>query len=86
MMAVVTDVNLALQLLNYLLQLIGEIKGVGGLTDDQVQQAALKVCQGNDQAYQTLMAALAPAQPAQPATPATPAVPEAQVTEPPAAT
>lgn len=62
-------VNLALVALQGVLSVIGAIKGQAGLTDDQILAQAQAVTTGNDQAYQTLVAALqgsvvAPAVPA----------------------
>ncbi len=53
-------VNLALVALNGILQLIGNIKGQGGLTDDQIAAQVATVTAGNDTAYTAMMAALNP--------------------------
>jgi hypothetical protein len=53
-----TIVNLALAVLNQVLALIAQIKGQGGLTDDQILAEAQKVASGNDAAYAALVAAL----------------------------
>ena len=53
-----TDITLALGLLNTLLAYIASIRGQGGLTDDQLATQVQTVTQGNDAAYQALMAAL----------------------------
>ena len=50
--------NLALVLFQQILALIQQIKGQGGLTDDQILAAAQQATAGNDQAYATLKAAL----------------------------
>ncbi len=51
-------VNLILVLLNQGLALLAEIKGQGGLTDDQILAQAQTLTAGNDTAYQNLVAAL----------------------------
>jgi hypothetical protein len=54
-------VNLALVALNGILALIGEIRGQGGITDDQIAAQVQQITQGNDTAYAAIMAALNPA-------------------------
>lgn len=51
-------VNLGLALLNQVLTFIREIKGQGGLTDDQILAEAQKITAGNDAAYAQLKAQL----------------------------
>ena len=51
-------VNLALVALQGILSLIEEIKGQGGLTDDQIMAQAQTITAGNDKAYQAMLAAL----------------------------
>ena len=53
-----TDVSLALLLLNTLLGYIAQIRGQGGLTDDQLAAQVQTITKGNDDAYNALMAAL----------------------------
>ena len=53
-------VNLALVALNGILALIGEIRGQGGVTDDQIAAQVQQITQGNDTAYAAIMAALNP--------------------------
>jgi hypothetical protein len=53
-------VNLALTALQAVLQLIAEIKGQTGMTDDEILAQAQTVAQGNDAAYAALKAALTP--------------------------
>jgi hypothetical protein len=64
MMDPVSLVNLALVALNGVLELIASIKSQGGLTDDQILEAAQQVTAGNDAAYNALVAALKPIPPA----------------------
>lgn len=54
-------VNLALVALNGILALIGEIRGQGGVTDDQIAAQVQQITQGNDAAYAAIMNALNPA-------------------------
>jgi hypothetical protein len=56
----IPDVNLALMLLNTLLGYISSVRAQGGLTDDALAAQVKSVTQGNDQAYDALMAALNP--------------------------
>ena len=58
------NVNLALQLLNWLLGFIASVRAQGGLTDDQLAAQVQTVTQGNDAAYAAMMAALNPPPPA----------------------
>jgi hypothetical protein len=58
-----TIMNLALVSLQAVLQLIAQIKGQSGLTDDQILVQALAVAEGNDKAYAALVAALSGPQP-----------------------
>ena len=51
-------VNLALFALQAVLNVVAEIKGQAGLTDDQIMAAAKTATQGNDAMYQQLIAAL----------------------------
>ena len=51
-------VNLALAALQAVLGLIAELKGQGGLTDDQILAQAQTLTAGNDTAYAQLKAAL----------------------------
>lgn len=51
-------VNLVLIALNAVLNLISEIKGQTGLTDDQILAQAEQLTGANDQLYATLKAAL----------------------------
>ena len=51
-------VNLALLALQAVLNVVAEIKGQAGLTDDQIMAAAKTAAQGNDAMYQQLIAAL----------------------------
>ena len=51
-------VNLALIALNGILQLIGQVRGQGGVTDDQIAAQVQTITQGNDAAYTQIMAAL----------------------------
>ena len=53
-------VNLALIALNGILQLIGSIRGQGGVTDDTIAAQVQTITQGNDTAYAAIMAALNP--------------------------
>lgn len=53
-------VNLALIALNGILQLIGSIRGQGGVTDDALAAQVQTITQGNDAAYASIMAALNP--------------------------
>lgn len=59
-------VNLALVALNGILALIAQIKGQGGLTDDQINAAAQAACAGNDALYQQMIALLNPTPPVVP--------------------
>ena len=65
----VTIMNLALASLQAVLQLIAQIKGQSGLTDDAILAQAQAITAGNDQAYAALKAALAPAAPVNPLPP-----------------
>jgi hypothetical protein len=69
-----TIVQLALLVLQQVLNLIGEIRGQGGLTDDQIAAQVATITQGNDAAYAQIMAALAtlPAPTPKPVVPPTP--------------
>jgi hypothetical protein len=69
----IPDVNLALVLLNTLLNYIGQLRAQGGLTDDALAAQVQSVTQKNDVAYAALMAALNPTTPIVQA-PAVPAV------------
>ena len=51
-------VNLALLALQAVLNMISEIKGQSGLSDDQIMAQAQALAGANDTLYQTLMAAL----------------------------
>lgn len=51
-------VNLALTTLQAVLQLIAEIKGQSGLTDDQILAEAQNVAAGNDASYEAIKKAL----------------------------
>lgn len=57
-MDVTASVNLALVLLNQILALIAELKGQGGMTDDQILAEAKSITAANDQAYAAIKAAL----------------------------
>jgi hypothetical protein len=52
-------VALALAALNAILQVVAEIRGQGGLTDDQITAQVQQITAGNDAAYQQIMQALA---------------------------
>lgn len=54
-----TAVNLALTLLQAVLNLIAEIKSQSGATDDAILAQAQQLTAGNDAAYAALIAALA---------------------------
>ena len=51
-------IPLALQLLQYVLGLIAQLKADAGLSDDQINAQAQAVCAGNDALYQQMVAAL----------------------------
>jgi len=51
-------VQLALAALNAVLNVISQIKSQGGLTDDQIAANVQTVTQGNDAAYNSIMAAI----------------------------
>jgi hypothetical protein len=51
-------VNLALVALNGILQLISNIRGQGGVTDDAIAAQVQTITQGNDTAYNAIMTAL----------------------------
>jgi hypothetical protein len=53
-------VNAALLALQGILSVIGEIRGQGGVTDDQIAAQVQTLTQGNDQAYAAMMAVLNP--------------------------
>lgn len=57
---IVGDITLGLALLNSLLGWIGQLRSQSGLTDDALAAQVQTVTQGNDAAYQAMMAALAP--------------------------
>ena len=50
--------NLALLILQQVLGLINEIKGQGGLTDDQIAAQVQTITASNDQLYTQMIAAL----------------------------
>lgn len=54
----IPDVSLALTLLNTLLGYIAQLRASGGLADDALATQVQTVTQGNDSAYNALIAAL----------------------------
>ena len=58
MMDATAIVNLAMLALQAVLNVIAEIRGQAGLTDDQIMAAAQTAAKGNDALYQQLIAAL----------------------------
>jgi hypothetical protein len=51
-------VNLALIALNGILSLIGTIRGQGGVSDDVIAAQVQTITKGNDDAYDSMIAAL----------------------------
>jgi hypothetical protein len=51
-------IALALTALNAVLQVIAEVRGQGGLTDDQIADQVKTITAGNDAAYFKMMEAL----------------------------
>jgi len=59
-------IALALTALNAVLQVIAQVRGQGGLTDDQIAAQAQQITAGNEAAYQQIMQALAALPPVPP--------------------
>lgn len=57
-MDALTILNLALAALKGVLAVIAEIKGQGGLSDDQIAAAAQTAAAGNDTLYAQIMSSL----------------------------